>query len=121
MYGMIITGLLQLVTIVCLYPLGILPMVAGYVLACFTGLAIWQYYVHKLTGLRLRDVLKDILPYLGITLGCFFIAWLLTKNSLNLYRLFVGKIVISGLLYLFVMKIGNSVIFKESIEFMRKK
>ncbi|MDR2086339.1 MAG: lipopolysaccharide biosynthesis protein [Dysgonamonadaceae bacterium] len=120
MYGMLITGLLQLIAIICLYPLGILPMIAGYVFACFTGLIIWQYYVHKLTGLRLKDVLKDILPYLGVTLFCFGIAWLLTKNIRNLYWLFAGKIVIVGLLYLFIMKISNSVIFKECMEFMRK-
>jgi O-antigen/teichoic acid export membrane protein len=123
MRGMLITGLLQFAVIFCLHSLGIFPMFIGYIAVYFVSLAIWQYYVHKLTGLRLRDVLKDILPYLGITLGCFFIAWLFTKNSVNLYRLLAGKILVSGLLYLFIMKISNSVIFKESIGFLfnRKK
>jgi O-antigen/teichoic acid export membrane protein len=123
MYGMIITGLLQLIVIFCLHSLGILPMIVGYILVYFISLVIWQFYVHKLTGLQLRDVLKDILPYLGITLGCFFIAWLITKNTLNLYWLITSKIVISAILYIFTMKISNSVIFKECIEFLfnRKK
>jgi O-antigen/teichoic acid export membrane protein len=120
MYGMIITGLLQLAALISLYSSGIFPMLIAYILACFIGLAIWHFYVNKLTGLRLRDVLKDILPYLGTTLGCFFIAWLLTKNCLNMYWLIIGRIVISGSLYLFIMRISNSVIFKECIEFMRK-
>jgi hypothetical protein len=121
MQGMLITGLSQLVVILCLHPLGIFPMFIGYIAVYFVSLAVWQYYVHQLTGLRLRNVLKDILPYLGITLGCFFIAWLFTKDCVNLYRLFAGKIVISGALYLFIMKSSNSVIFKESVGFLFKK
>jgi O-antigen/teichoic acid export membrane protein len=121
MYAMIMNGILQLAALVLLYPLGIFSMLSGYISACFIGLAIWHFYVNKLTGLRLRDVLKDILPYLVTTLGCFFVAWLLTKNCSNIYWLISGKIIISGLLYLLVMKISNSVIFKECVEFIRKK
>jgi O-antigen/teichoic acid export membrane protein len=118
MYGTIITGFLQLIVIVCMYPFGVFPMVIAYILMFFAGLGIWQFYVYKLTGLRLRDVLKDILSYLFITLGCFFIAWLLTKSILNVYFLFVTKILISGFLYLAVMKISKSVIFQESMDFL---
>ncbi|MDR3340067.1 MAG: lipopolysaccharide biosynthesis protein, partial [Candidatus Symbiothrix sp.] len=87
MYGTIIISLLQLIVIACMYPFGIFPMVIAYLFVYFIGLGIWQFYIHKLTGLRLRDVLKDVLPYLFITLGCFFIAWLLTKSILNVYLL----------------------------------
>jgi hypothetical protein len=95
-------------------------MVISYLAMNFVGLMIWQYYVSKLIGLQLKYVLKDILPYLVITLGCFFIAWLLTKNIVNLYALFILKIAISGLLYVVVLKVSNSVMFKESMEFLVK-
>ncbi|GHT15201.1 lipopolysaccharide biosynthesis protein [Bacteroidia bacterium] len=120
MYGTVIIGLLQLLVVYLAYPFGIFPMVIAYIAMNFVGLMIWQYYTSKLIGLRLKHVLKDILPYLAITLGCFFVAWLLTKNIVNLYALFILKILISGLLYVFIMKISNSVMFKESMEFLLK-
>jgi len=113
----ITTGVLQFLSALCLYPKGLYTMISVYVGLSFVALFVWQRYVYKLTGLKLRCILKDILPYLGITLACIFVAWILTINIQNIYLLFILKIVISGILYIFVMKISRSVIFKESIEF----
>ena len=114
----IFTGLLQLIAVFCLYPLGLFWMVVGYIVISFAALLFWQRQVYKLIGLKLRYILKDILPYLGITLTCLFIAWVLTKDIQNIYWLFASKIAISAILYIFVMKISRSVIFRESIEFL---
>ena len=114
----LLTGLLQLIAVLCLYPLGLFPMVAVYVGVSFAMLPLWQRYVYKLTGLKFRDILKDILPYLGITLICFFVAWILTRYIQNIYVLLASKIAISAILYIFAMKISRSVIFKESVEFL---
>jgi len=114
----ILTGLLQLLAVLCLYPWGLFWMVTAYVGISFAALLLWQRYVYQLIGLKLRDILKDILPYLGITLVCFFVAWIVTKNIRNTYWLLASKIVISAILYIFVMKISRSVIFRESVEFL---
>lgn len=114
----IITGLLQLVLIAAMYPFGIFPMIAGYLALYLLSLFVWHYHVKQLIGLQLRDALKDILPYLGITLLCFGVAWLTTRNIQNLYLLISLKIGISALLYVFVMKTSNSVMFKESVGFL---
>ena len=114
----ILTGLSQLIAVLCLYPQGLFWMVVAYVGISFAALLLWQRYVHQLIGLKLRDILKDILPYLGITLACFFIAWIITKNIQNNYWLLAFKIVISAILYIFVMKISRSVIFQESMEYL---
>jgi len=113
----ILTGLLQLVAVFCFYPLGLFWMVAAYVGISFAALLLWQRQVYQLIGLTLRDILKDILPYLGITFICFFIAWIATRNIQNIYWLFTFKIAISAILYIFVMKISRSVIFRESMEY----
>jgi O-antigen/teichoic acid export membrane protein len=120
MYGTIIIGILQLAVVFLLFPMGIFPMLIGYLSMYFIGLGVWHYFVSKLIGLQLKYVLKDILPYLIITLGCFFITWLITRNIVNLYWLIVAKIAISGLLYVFMLKISNSVMFKESFDFLLK-
>jgi O-antigen/teichoic acid export membrane protein len=120
MWVTIVTCLLQLMLVICMYPFGIFPMIITYVAMFFVNLLIWQYYVYKLIGLRLKDTLKDILPYLGITIACFAIVWLITKNIVNLYLLFSAKVVISGLLYVVIMKLSNSVMFRESMAFLLK-
>jgi O-antigen/teichoic acid export membrane protein len=119
----IIVGSLQIITIFCLLRLGlgIIPMLIGYITVYFIGLFIWYYYVWKLIGLRLKDVLKDILPYLGIALLCFGIVWLITRNIQNLYLLFGLKIVISGILYTFALRMSNSVMFKEAMGFLMNR
>jgi hypothetical protein len=118
----IVMGLLQIAVILCLLPLGIMPMLTGYIIVCFAGLYVWYYYVWKLIGLRLKDVLKDTLPYLGITLACFGVAWLITLNNIqSMYLSFILKIVVSGILYIFALKMSNSMIFKESVGFLMSR
>jgi len=117
MYVTIFIGLAQIGVIIVTYSLGIYAMVISFILINFAGLLIWYYFVHRLTGLRLRDVLKDILPYLAVSLFSFGIAWLITKNIQNMYFLLISKILISAIFYIFAMKISRSVIFQESMEY----
>lgn len=119
MYTMILVGLLQLGVVIAMYPLGIYPMVIGYLFMYFIGLGIWQRRVYTLIGLRLKDILKDVLPYFLIMTGCFTIAWLMTRNIQNLYILLVSKIIIVALLYILTMKYSRSIIFKESMDYLK--
>jgi len=117
MYVTIFMGLLQIAVVIITYSFGIYAMVISFILSNFIGLAIWHYFVRQLTGLRLREVLKDILPYLAVTLLCFAITWLITKSIQNIYILVISKILISAIFYIFAMKISRSVIFQESMEY----
>ena len=118
MYVTIFMGILQIGVVIATYSLGIRAMVISFVLMNFVGLLIWHYFVHRLVGLRLIDTLKDILPYLAVTLFSFGIAWLITRNIQNVYFLMVSKILISAILYIFVLKISHSVMLEESMEFL---
>lgn len=113
-------GIVQIMATVCLSPWGIIPMLIGYIAIYLAGLFVWHHYVYQLVGLRVKDVLKDILPYLGIVFVCFSITWLITAKIENIYLLFVSKTVISAMLYIFLLRICNSTIFNESVEFFSK-
>jgi O-antigen/teichoic acid export membrane protein len=117
----VIIGTIQIIAALCLLPFGIKPMLSGYIAVYLAGLFVWHHYVYKLVGLRLTAVLKDIMPYLVITLSCFAITWLLTKNMENKIALLVLKTVISGIFYIFALKISRSTIFKESMDFLLKR
>jgi len=114
----ILTGVVQLIAVLCFYPLGLFWMVVAFIGVSFAALLLWQRYVYKLIGLKLRDVLKDISPYLGITVICLLIGWIATIKIQNIYLLLTAKVAISAFLYIFVMKISRSVIFQESMEFL---
>jgi O-antigen/teichoic acid export membrane protein len=117
----IITGLFQLLVIVCMYPFGIFTMVIAYVASNFVCLFVWHQSVNKLTGLRLIDVLKDITPYLGIALISFAVIWFITLRIQNVYLLFSSKIILSALLYILLLKLCNSTMYKESKSFILNK
>jgi O-antigen/teichoic acid export membrane protein len=120
LYGNICICVLQLIVATVMFPFGIFPMVTAYTICYLIGIGFWHYFVNKLTGLRLWLVLKDILPYLGITLGCFMIAWIVTYPVRDIYLLLVSKVSIVVALYILIMRFSGSAIFKESMEFVQK-
>jgi O-antigen/teichoic acid export membrane protein len=121
LYGNICICVLQLIVVAAMFPFGIFPMVTAYTICYLIGIGFWHYFVNKLTGLCLWSVLKDILPYLGITLGCFLITWLLTYPIQNIHLLLVSKVSIVAVFYILIMKFSGSAIFKESMEFVLKR
>jgi O-antigen/teichoic acid export membrane protein len=118
LYGCIFVCIMQLACVAILFPFGIFSMMIAYIACYFAGIIIWHYFVNKLIGIRLWQVLKDISPYLAITAGCFFVAWVTTRNIQNIYLLCTLKIGIVATLYILTMKCSRSVIFKESMEFL---
>ncbi|MDR2626816.1 MAG: lipopolysaccharide biosynthesis protein [Dysgonamonadaceae bacterium] len=114
-------GIAQIIIAIVLSPWGIISMLTGYLLVYFAGLFVWHHYVYQLIGLRIKDVLKDILPYLGIVLVCLGIAWLVTLRIEHIILLFVSKVIIFAILYIFMLRICNSTIFNESVGFFRNK
>ncbi|OAV66961.1 Lipopolysaccharide biosynthesis protein wzxC [Bacteroidales bacterium Barb6XT] len=112
-------SLLILATALIMSEWGILPMVRAYVTVSFLSIGGWHYFVQKLTGLRSQSVLKDIAPYLGITLATFALTWLITKGIENLYLLLFSKIIIASALYIVAMRLTNSTLFNESLAYIK--
>lgn len=121
MWGMITIGMLQIAIVALTFPLGIMWMVAAYVASFFVGLLGWHYFANKLIGLRLWDIFKDVLPYVLITVFAFSATWMITSQLENLYLLFFSKIILAAIFYILIMWKSNSVVFKESLEYIRKK
>lgn len=99
-------------------------MVLSFVCINLLWLFVWQYYAHKLIHLRFWEVIKDLAPYLLIALFVLGIAYLATLSVTNLFLSLILKIVISAVLYIFIMRYSNSVIYRESMHYfknMRKK
>ena len=84
-------------------------------------LGIWQHFAYKHAGIRLLHVLKDIVPYLIITLAVMAATWLATSDIGNLYLRMGCKILMAAALYTLLMWRLKSVIFKECIQYLFAK
>lgn len=115
-----IYALVQILIAIAVLSFGIYWLAFFDAVMVYCVLFVWHLFVKRLIPIRLIDVLKDIMPYLGITLFVFFTTWLISLLIVNIYILLIIKIVIPVLLYISIMKISHSVIFKESISFFTK-
>ena len=121
MWNTIAQSLVQLTILLCTISQGILVMVAIYTVINIGWLLIWHYFANKQIHITLWEALKDITPYLLISIAVVGASHFLTLGFHNLYVLLILKITIAVSLYVFIMWIGKSVIFFESVQFIRKK
>ena len=118
----IFIGILQLVVALAMLRFGVIWMVLANVLIyTFVWTLIWQWYINRLIGIRLGDLLRDICPYGGGAIFVFACVYCLTGSIGNLYLSLVAKIVLSVLFYVAIMYFSKSVIFKEVVEFILKR
>jgi O-antigen/teichoic acid export membrane protein len=116
-----IMGLTQIVLLLYMHTRGMTPMIIAFLIINFLWLGIWHYWGHKLIGLKIKEVVKDMAPYLlisGIALGCSYFISLYIDN---IYWRCIQKIIVAGGLYLLIAWKMNSVILKESVEYLLKK
>lgn len=116
-------AIFQITAAVLILPYGIYWIAVANVSISYIFLLIWHAFISTLIPIKIRDVLKDVVPYLLITCLIFVAIWggvsvIGLKNEL---LLLIGKIVIAIILYLIIMWKSNSVVFRESILFIKKK
>lgn len=121
LFGMVLTGLLQLIIVAVLSQLGIYIMLIGYIAVYYVSLLYWHYFVNKLIGFSIMEIAKDILPYLLITMFSLFIAWLATYYVVDLYITVIVKIAVSAFMYVLISRFFDSVILNECVIFLRNK
>lgn len=100
---------------------GVQVMVAAYSTMLILWIGIWQTIAKRLTGLRFRDVAKDILPFLLSAVGCIAIAYYATASIDNHVLSLVLRILIAAVIYLSIMKLTHAKIFEECIHYFLKK
>ncbi len=121
MWNTIALGVLQLGIMLITYPYSISTMVKAYVTINILWFFVWHFFVWREIRLGLIQVLKDILPF-GIIAGCIMILTNVVASFIvNIYLSMITKIILAASLYIFVMWVSHSVIFKESVEFLIKK
>lgn len=121
MWNTITLGLTQIACVVVSCRYGMNVMLIVYTAVNILWIFVWQYFAHKHIGLRLIDVLKDILPYLMITIVVMTAAMFVASYTEGLLLSLFVKIVVAATLYILLLYQFNSVVFNECMDYLLKR
>ena len=108
----------EIATACLLAPLGIMTMVSAYVAVQVAWLLVWHYHAHREIGVRLGEVLRDIAPYLLLSLALIALAHFITQPIEDLYLRFAAKVALVAAGYVGVLWCLKSVILREAADFL---
>lgn len=117
----VIQIILQLAIIAFCYHLGINAMVMFYTLFTIAWLLVWQYAAHRIIGIRLWEVIKDVVPTMFVAAGVMILTYFATAFISSLLLLLLARIVVATLLYIGVTKMLHMEILEETIIWLKKK
>lgn len=120
-WSSIVFAIIQIGIVFFALQYGIYWMAFAIVVSTYIYLLVWHLFVSSLLPISLVQIIKDVTPYLTISLFVFLITHIITRNILDLYLRFGLNIFVSILFYVFIMRICNSVIFNEVLEFIGNK
>ena len=117
----VIQIILQLAIIAFCYRLGINAMIMFYTLFTIAWLLVWQYAAHRIIGIRLWEVIKDVVPTMFVAAGVMILTYFATAFISSLLLLLLTRIVVATLLYIGVTKMLHMEILEEAIIWLKKK
>lgn len=121
MWSTLSLSLLILAGLVALHRYGLYVMVAYFIGINVLWLFVWQAIARRLIGLRWRDALRDVVPFLLISAAVMAFTWWVTRGIQNLLLLLTVRIILAAALYIIIMYASGARIMRESIEYLLKK
>ena len=112
---------LQIIVILAFGPYGIQAMVMAYSTMLILWLGIWQFIARRMVGIRFRDVLLDVCPFMLIALACVTVAWFATRGISSPVMSIASRIIVTATLYIGIMKLSGAKIFDDCVRFLLKK
>ncbi len=100
---------------------GIRLMVCFFVVVNTLWLFVWQTFARRLVGLRLWDVLRDVLPFLLLTAAVMALTWWATHTITNVLLHLVAKVVLAATLYLSVLWMSGAKVMRETVAYLLKR
>ncbi len=100
---------------------GVRLMVVCYVLVYILWMFLWHHFLKKEIALELKTALKDVLPFAFIAAITMVATYLITRGIDNIYMMFISRILIAAVIYLFVVWITGAKILRESIHYLKNR
>lgn len=119
MYNTIAQCLVQMLCMVALYPYGVEAMVVAYVVVNILWVFAWHFFVRRTMTLTLVESLRDMFPFMVLSLLAMAAAWgasLLVEGHVALSLLV--KVVVAAVTYLALMWMFGAAILKECFAYL---
>ena len=118
MWNTITLGILQLAVMCLIHSYGIFTMIVTYICINIGWILVWHHFVQKEIQYKLFSLVKDIAPFLLSSVFVMGATFYFTSSITNIYLLFISKIILACILYIGIMWISGTPIFKESISYI---
>ena len=112
---------IQLILILAFYRQGIMAVVCACSVFTILWLTVWQAIAHRLIGISLWDILKDIVPFLVVAYATMLATYQLTAGITNHLLLLLARVALAAILYGGTMKLLKAKVMDECIRFILRK
>ena len=102
-------------------PFGIVWMVVGFSASNVVMFLVWYLFVRRELHYTLKGLLLDLLPFLAFTLVSIAGAYFVARGIDSLWWRLAVKILVTAGIYMVLMRLSNSVTYKECIGFLRNR
>lgn len=116
-----IRNILQVAAILITVRFGVLGLVSGISMVNILAFLIGIYISGKTISYSFKDVIKDITPYLAVSILTILPFLYLYKTGIaNLYLLLIIPLIGGSLLYLLLVKLLGSVVIQDTMDFIKQ-
>ena len=113
-------GLVQIATMIMIWPMGIRLMVIAYTLLNTSWLLVWLFFVRRLIGYGYWMFFCDVMPFALAAAGVMGVAYVATMPLSNMIALLITRFIIAVVLYYVVMKLARVKILAECEKFVKR-
>lgn len=113
-------GLVQIATMIMIWPMGIRTMVIAYTLLNTSWLLVWLFFVRRLIGYGYWMFFCDVMPFALAAAGVMGVAYVATMQLSNMIALLITRFIIAVVLYYVVMKLARVKILAECERFVKR-
>ena len=113
-------GLVQIATMIMIWPMGIRTMVIAYTLLNTSWLLVWLFFVRRLIGYGYWMFFCDVMPFALAAAGVMGVAYVATMPLSNMIALLITRFIIAVVLYYVVMKLARVKILAECERFVKR-
>ena len=121
MWGTMTQGIIVLILLVVMAPLGINGMMIAYVTFNALWIFVWRYYAGKEISLTLGMFLSDTFPFALLSTAVMLITYWMTQSINDIYMLLAARITVAVILYTGTLILMRNKELDEALHYLLKR
>ena len=117
----VVNAVLQIATAFLTHSRGINFMAGSLAVVSFAGVVIWYMMLKLVLDIKLIYLFKDFVPYFVLSLLVMVATHFIVSPIGNTLLLMVAKIAVAVVLYVILMKLSDSKMYRDAIKFVKER